>query len=73
MNAEGTRRSEVALDGMETVGKNKGIDGRDRTGGRADDAASKSGLSPTLLRPGRGHDREVPWEMDNAAKEAGQG
>ena len=54
---------------METVGKNKGIDGRDRT----DDAASKSGLSPTLLRPGRGHDREVPWEMDNAAKEAGQG
>ena len=47
--------------------------GRDRTGGRADDVASKSGLSPTLLRPGRGHDREVPWEMDNAAKEAGQG
>ena len=58
---------------METVGKNEGLDGRDRTGGRADDVASKSGLSPTLLRPGWGHDREVPWEMDNAAKEAGQG
>ena len=73
MNAEGTRRSEVALGGMETLGKNEGLDGRDRTGGRADDAASKSGLSPTLLRPYRVHDREVPREMDNAAKEAGQG
>ena len=58
---------------METVGKNEGLNSRDRTGGRADDVASKSGLSPTLLRPGRGHDREVPREMDNAAKEAGQG
>ena len=53
-------------------GKMRGLDGRDRTGGRADDVASKSGLSPTLLRPGWGHDREVPWEMDKAAKEAGQ-
>ena len=73
MKAKGTRRSEVALDGRETVGKNMGLDGRDSTGGRADDGASKSGLSPTLLCPGQGHAREVPWEMDNAAKEAGQG
>ena len=55
------------------MGKNEGLNSRDRTGGWADDVASKSGLSPTLLRPYRVHDREVPREMDNAAKEAGQG